>query len=286
MFLTHIRLSYLTLSVIVSIIILTSSCVSKQQKNTISYKEQTPSIQPNTSHLNDHISDDEHLFEDYNENCDVPIKDPLESWNRFWFHCNDFLYLQILKPLYKGYEIITPSAFRQGLRNFMYHIQTPIRLLNSILQAKFGQAWVELGRFIINTTVGLGGFINVAQKDTPRIPINPESADFGHTLDCWGVGEGIYLIWPVLGPSTIRDTVGTIGDALVGPFSWLVQPIGIVPLEYGLTAEVLLMFNKSNTVIEMYESIVNSSIEPYIALRDAYVKYRRFNKKSICRVQP
>lgn len=261
-----------------------------ESKNSQSQELQLkPECKPSNSSkikLNDSEFEDYGTFEDYDERCDEPIKDPLEPWNRFWFYFNDFFYLRITKPLYKGYEVITPDSFRQGLKNVLYNLQAPIRLVNSLLQGKIGQAWVELGKFMVNSTIGFGGFINITQKDKPLIPIEPDTANFGHTLAIWGFGEGIYLIWPILGPSTIRDTFGTIGDAAVGPFSWFVKPIGIVPLEYGLTTEVFLTFNKVNTVIDSYESITKSAIEPYVALRDAYVKYRRLNNGCICRVQP
>lgn len=259
----------------------TSGLETKEHHNTHTSNSGTTSTS-----LDDSAFEDYGTFEDYADHCDLPIKDPLEPWNRIWFHFNDFFYLQITKPLYKGYEIITPAFFRQGMRNLLYNLQTPIRLVNSLLQGKIGQAWVELGKFLVNTTIGAGGLIEVTENDKPRIPVDSQTADFGHTLSTWGVGEGIYLIWPILGPSTVRDTFGTIGDAVVGPFSWLVKPIGIVPIAYGLTTEVFLMFNKVNTIIDAYESITKSAIEPYIALRDAYVKYRRFNNHSLCRVQP
>lgn len=250
---------------------------------------QVPLCEPSRSSrstLDDSEFEDYGMFEDYDERCDEPIKDPLEHWNRFWFYFNDFFYLRITKPLYEGYEVVTPASFRQGLRNVLYNLQTPIRLVNSILQGKIGQALVELGKFMVNSTIGFGGFVDITQNDKPLIPVDPDTADFGHTLAIWGFGEGVYLIWPVLGPSTVRDTFGTVGDAVVGPFAWFVRPIGIVPLEYGLTTEIFLTFNKVNTVIDAYESITKSAIEPYVALRDAYVKHRRLNNGCICRVQP
>ncbi len=292
------------ISVLLSIIALYITIIGCKSQNKHNHPIQVQTATQATTIKNKNIeayNDNNHTFDhydDYDEECDIPISDPLEKWNRIWFHFNDFLYMRIAKPVYTGYKAITPKALRIGVNNFFNNIQTPIRVINSLLQGKAGQAWVEFGRFIINSTVGLGGFINVAKKDKPRIPVDIQTADFGHTLSIWGFGEGFFIIWPVLGPSTVRDTFGMAGDIAMGPFFWLVEPIGIVPTldsasssiafiskEYGITGDLYLNFNDLDSVLIPYESITKSAIEPYIALRDAYVKFRR-DKKKICKIQP
>ncbi len=219
---------------------------------------------------------DDDFFEDYDEDQDIVVSDPLEPWNRFWFGFNDILLLKVVKPVYSAYEVVTPQALRTGLSNALHNIKTPIRLANRILQGEFGQAWVELGRFIVNSTIGFGGLINVAQKDTPLVPMTEGTADFGTTLGKWGVGEGIYLVWPLLGPSTVRDTVGMGGDYAASPFFWLVEPTGkAVEFLPGLGANVGLRFNDFGGTLKAYETLTKSAVEPYAAARDAYVKYRR-----------
>lgn len=221
------------------------------------------------------VTEEDSFFEDYGEEHDFTVSDPLEPWNRFWFSFNDFLLLKLVKPLYSAYEFVTPQELRSGLSNVLYNGQAPIRIANRVLQGEFAQAWVELGRFIVNSTVGFGGLINVAQKDKPLVPMNEGTADFGQTLAKWGVGEGIYLVWPIFGPSTARDTVGLVGDYAASPFFWLVEPVGQVPFWTGLGVGAGLRFNNMKGVIDTYETLTKSAVEPYVAARDAYVKYRR-----------
>ncbi len=219
---------------------------------------------------------DDAFFEDYDEEQEVAIADPLEPWNRFWFGFNDILLLKVVKPVYSAYEAVTPQALRTGLSNALHNIKTPIRIANRILQGEFAQAWVELGRFIVNSTIGFGGLIDVAKKDKPLVPMTEGTADFGTTLGKWGIGEGIYLVWPFFGPSTARDTVGMGGDYAASPFFWLVEPTGkAVEFWPGLGTSLGLRFNDFGGTLETYETLTKSAVEPYTAARDAYVKYRR-----------
>lgn len=219
------------------------------------------------------VSDED--FEDYDDEDATDISDPLEGWNRFWFDFNDVLLLKVIKPIYTGYTTVTPKPVRTGISNVFHNIQTPIRLGNCILQGRFGEAWVELGRFIVNTTAGFGGVFDVAKQSKPRIPVDSRDADFGQTLGVWGVGEGIYLVWPVVGPSTVRSTFGMVGDWAASPLFWTAEPVGPLNMEIALAASLGFRFNDLGPVINTYETLTKSAVEPYIAARDAYVKYRR-----------
>ena len=221
------------------------------------------------------VADSDSAFEDYDDEESEAIADPLEGWNRFWFGFNDVLLLKVVKPVYTGYTYITPSPVRTGLSNAFHNIQMPIRFLNCVLQGRFGEAWIEVGRFVVNTTAGFGGVFDVAKQSKPLIPVDNRDADFGQTLGVWGFGEGIYLVWPVVGPSTVRDTVGLAGDWTTSAFFWISEPIGPLEFEPALAASLGLRFNDMGTVISTYESLKKSAVEPYIAARDAYVKYRR-----------
>ena len=106
------------------------------------------------------VSDD--AFEDYDDDGVSDISDPLEGWNRFWFKFNDVMLLHVIKPVYTGYTAVTPQPLRTGLSNAFHNLQTPVRLVNCVLQGRFGEAWVEFGRFIVNTTAGFGGVFDVA----------------------------------------------------------------------------------------------------------------------------
>ncbi len=218
---------------------------------------------------------DEYAFEDYEEEAGQSIADPLEGWNRFWFGFNDILILRVIKPVYTGYTHVMPQAFRSGLSNFFYNLRMPVRVANYLLQGKIPQAGVEIGRFLVNTTAGFGGFIDVTKDKKVFVPMNPQDADFGQTLRHWGMGEGFYLVWPFLGPSTVRDTVGMAGDFAASPFFWSVEPVGPVDFRPALAANLGLRFNDFGSTIQAYEAITKGAIEPYVAAREAYVNYRR-----------
>lgn len=248
-----------------------SSVSAQSMGGSLSIVDTSPDIAPGRT-----VTVSDASFEDYDEDNDSEeIADPLEGWNRFWFAFNDILLLDIIKPVYKGYTAVTPEVFRAGLRNFLYNIQMPIRLVNSLLQGRFGQAGVEFDRFLVNSTVGLGGLIDVAKRNKPLVEVSDRAADFGQTLAVWGVGEGIYLVWPLIGPSTVRDTFGTIGDYTASPFFWTAEPVGPVPFWPALAVDAGVRFNDMGSVINAYEAVTKGAIEPYIAARDAYVKYRR-----------
>ncbi len=219
------------------------------------------------------VSDAE--FEDYDDDEVATISDPLEGWNRFWFGFNDIMLLKIAKPVYTGYTYIAPEPVRTGISNVFRNAQTPIRFINCVLQGRFGEAWIELGRFIVNSTAGFGGVFDVAKQSKPKIPVDTRDADFGQTLGVWGFGEGIYLVWPFVGPSTVRDTVGLAGDWAASPLFWTAEPVGPLEPEPALAASLGFRFNDMGTVISTYETLTKSAVEPYIAARDAYVKYRR-----------
>ena len=246
---------------------LVSGCASKQTSNSSdAVKVAEASIDATPSDT---------AFEDYGDEDALEISDPLEGWNRFWFGFNDVLLLKIMKPVHAGYSAVVPSPVRTGFSNAFHNAQMPVRLANCLLQGRFGEAWIEFGRFIVNTTVGFGGLFDVAKQSKPRIPVDNRDADFGQTLAAWGMGEGIYLVWPFVGPSTVRDTVGSAGDLAASPFFWLAEPVGFVNDELALATNLGFRFNDLGSVISAYEGLTRSAVEPYIAARDAYIKYRR-----------
>jgi phospholipid-binding lipoprotein MlaA len=202
------------------------------------------------------------------------VPDPLEVWNRIWFGFNDFFYLKIMKPVYTGYKAVVHEDIRSGLDNAMRNLEAPVRIVNSLLQLEFAQAVVELGRFIVNSTVGGLGLAEIVPPEKALVPIHLESANFGSTLAKWGFGEGLYLVWPVLGPSTLRDSFGLAGDAAASPSFWATEFGNLPPrVDYGVTGA--LLFNSHISVIDQYEMLTQAAVEPYISMRDAYIKMRR-----------
>ena len=156
--------------------------------------------------------------EDLGSREDSRIYDPLEPMNRMFFEFNDKLYFWVLKPVKNVYSDVLPIDFRLCIGNFFSNLAAPVRFVNNILQGEFDDAGVVVGRFLINTTVGVGGLGDPALFE---FDIEPRGADFGQTLAKWGLGEGLYLFWPGLGPSSLRDTFGIAGDVYVHPAGYL-----------------------------------------------------------------
>lgn len=197
------------------------------------------------------------------------IADPLEPWNRFWFSFNDILYRGVLNPISKGYEAITPTEFQQGFRNFFRNLLFPVRFVNCLLQGEFMSAGVEASRFIINTTAGFGGFMAPGERAKPLWSPEPDVVDTAQTLGRWGMKDGFYIIWPVLGPNTLRSSLGLLGDAAMNPLTY-VNPGWISWAVAG--GRGLVNFSG---VMENYEGIKRIAVEPYLAIRSAYVQSSR-----------
>ncbi len=196
------------------------------------------------------------------------IADPLETYNRFMFGVNDSLYTYLLKPASQGYAFVVPEDLRQGIDNAFYNVRFPIRLVNDILTARFDDAIRETGAFVVNTVVGFLGFIKMS-KHIPDSQPPPAERDTGLTLGTWGMGEGIYIVWPVLGPKTLRSSLGFVGDYFLDPISY-VEPNW---LDYSLKAEERV--NYVSLHLGEYEDMKEGAIDPYIAVRNAYVQYRK-----------
>lgn len=197
-----------------------------------------------------------------------PIADPLEPINRVFFSFNDKLYFWALKPVASGYKMIVPQPARVSVRNFFSNIATPIRLANSLLQLNFKGAGNETVRFLLNSTFGLAGFLDPAKK---RFNIDKQEEDFGQTLGFYKIGPVFYINWPVFGPSSLRDTVGTVGDFFLNPWNYLFEFPVLVNVAVGVVARV----NNVSLTIGEYEDLKEAALDPYIALRDAYHQYRR-----------
>ena len=196
------------------------------------------------------------------------IADPFEPVNRVFFVFNDKLYFWVFKPVATGYKAVVPEDGRIGIRNFFSNLKTPVRLVNCLLQAKFKSAGNETVRFFINTTCGMVGVLDPAKKE---FKIEKVEADFGQTLGIWGMGPIFYLNWPVLGPSTVRETVGYIGDAFLDHRTYLPSRFLIV----NASAWVLDKVNETSLALGEYEDLKKAALDPYIALREAYFQYRQ-----------
>lgn len=216
-------------------------------------------------------------LDDYESDPVSSIADPLEPWNRFWFHFNDIFFTYVARPAYRGWEAVTHEDIRSGLKNFWHNAMFPIRFVNNILQFRFLEAGAEFGKFIINTTTS-AGFADVAKGKKTIVPLDPSGEDFGQTLGRWGIGHGIYLVWPFIGPSSLRETVGLAGDWFANPATYL-SPWPLyyktdVPWYTSTAIKSGMYFNALDRVFPLYDDMKGAAVDPYVAMREAYVKYR------------
>ena len=146
------------------------------------------------------------------------ISDPLLPWNKAMYSFNDKLYFWVLKPVTQGYTYIAPEPLRIMFNNFFVNLRSPGRFVNNQLQLKMKAAGNEFIRFVFNSTAGVGGLIDATKNG---FGIQKSPADFGQTFGRYGIGHGFYIVWPILGPSSLRDTFGFIGDRVLYPLSFL-----------------------------------------------------------------
>ena len=193
------------------------------------------------------------------------IFDPIEGYNRVMHAFNDKLYHYFLKPVAKGYDFIVPKPARVSVKRVFYNAAMPKRFVNCLLQGKLKGAGTEFARFSINTTFGLGGLFNPAGNC-----IEDYNEDSGLTLGHYGMGTGIYLVWPFLGPSSIRGTTGTVLDIALSPLTYV-----NMELWERLSIRNYETVNDTSLRLGEYEDLKKSAIDPYIALRNAYFQNRQ-----------
>ena len=210
-----------------------------------------------------------------------PVKDCFENLNRGSFALNQGLDKAIFKPVAKAYRVL-PSGVRTGTSNVLTNLSSLITVPNNILQGEFKTAGVNTGRFIVNTTVGLLGIFDVAEK----IGFSEyEKEDYGQTLAVWGVGAGCYLVLPILGPSTIRDTAGSFLNLLGGDPWYNASVHGnnefLSKSDYMISKTVTAVdFRAKN--IETIENLEKNSIDFYASVRSLYLqdRQRKINNKN------
>jgi phospholipid-binding lipoprotein MlaA len=196
---------------------------------------------------------------------EATLSDPFEPVNRAVFVFNDRVYLWVLKPVTTAYKAVVIEPFRVCFRNAFYNLESPIHIVNCMLQGKFKGAGNELARLLINTTLGFLGFFDQA-KD--KFDISKCDEDLGQTLGVWGFGPGFYIEWPFYGSSTVRDTVGFVGDFAFDPRTYIFSPVVyfIRPVE---------LVNEASFTLGDYEALKKAALDPYIAKREAYYQYRQ-----------
>lgn len=202
--------------------------------------------------------------------CDTDeLADPLYYSNLAFFHFNDKLYYWALEPTARGYKYVAPEIVRVGVGNFFSNLRSPVNVVNNLLQLKPAKSGLELLRFVFNSVVGVGGFYDASYD---LLDLDKKEADFGQTLGYYGLGQGIYLVWPVFGPSSLRETVGFVGDQMMSPATY----IGYFYLDFWESGGIMAFDKVNDTSFKLgdYEMLVGSSVDPYGAMKDAFEQYR------------
>ncbi len=221
---------------------------------------------PDSDNVAEPSADDDFdlLEEEFAEQM-VEVADPLEPLNRIMFSVNDKIHLWVLKPVAKAYKGVVPEPARIGIRNFFSNLSTPARFVNCLLQGKGAAAGTELHRFAVNTTVGVLGFGDPALSE---FGLEPAGEDLGQTLAVYGLGNGFYIVWPFMGPSTVRDSVGMAGDQFLNPTRY------VEVLEISIGISTVRGLNASSFYIDTYETLKSEALEPYVAMRQSYIQRR------------
>ncbi len=211
--------------------------------------------------------------------------DPWEPVNTKIFEFNRQVDRWVLKPAARGYNAVVPNQVQIGISNLFYNMRFPSRFINNLAQGKLAGAGTEVGRFLLNSSFGLGGLVDVAKY----MDITTPEEDTGQTLGYYGVKPGPYVVLPLLPPFTLRDLVGYVGDIALNPINWLVFPIievnGIPSLvahhnrttssiaQIGGRVEEIL--NDRSLNLEKFQGVEEATLDLYTAVKNAYIQKRR-----------
>jgi len=194
-------------------------------------------------------------------------RDPIESVNRKTWTLNyEYLDPYLLRPATVGYMTVAPEPVRDGLANMVQNLDEPASFINAVLQGKPKSSAISAGRFLVNSTIGVLGFFDVASHF--ELPLQNE--DFSQTLGVWGVGHGPYLMLPGMGPTTVRDTTGRVVDNLYFPLALLNTPLSI--------GRFVISALDAREQLMAQEKLLNDSFDPYSFVRNAYFQRQDFKQ--------
>jgi phospholipid-binding lipoprotein MlaA len=196
--------------------------------------------------------------------------DPFEPANRVLFEIHEVADRFVLQPIAEAYRDLLPQPVRNGIRNALGNLRAPVILANDLLQGNVTRARITLGRFMVNSTLGIGGLLDVSRD----WGVPGHSEDFGQTLAVWGVGEGFYMLLPLLGPSSPRDLLGQGVDIAINPLTWLGQ--GAAVDAAGWVRLGLTVVDTREALLEPIDQVRATSLDPYSTLRSAYRQRRAF----------
>lgn len=192
--------------------------------------------------------------------------DTFEGYNRAMFAFNEAVDRAVVKPTAQVYRRVLPDVVINSIGNFFSNLNDVVVLVNDLLQFKLHQATMDGGRIVANTTFGVAGLFDVAT----RLELPKHREDFGQTLGYWGIGDGPYLVLPLLGPSTVRDSFGLVGDYLTNPITWLSDSEPVSWSLWGLDA-----INRRSSLLRIERALAGEQIDPYAFQRVSYLQMRR-----------
>jgi phospholipid-binding lipoprotein MlaA len=193
------------------------------------------------------------------------VHDPLEGYNRAMYKFNDAVDTAVLKPVAKGYDAVVPDPINQGVSNFFSNLNDITVIINDLLQGKFAQAGRDTHRFVVNTTVGVGGIFDVASLSG----LHKNNEDFGQTLGVWGAEPGAYIVLPFFGPRNVRDSFGLIGDIFTDPVTYV---------DHDETRWTLIgtrVIDTRANLLKAEKVLDEAALDEYIYVRDAYMQRRQ-----------
>ena len=197
-------------------------------------------------------------------------RDPYEGFNRGVWGFNQAVDKAAVKPVTSAYRAVVPGVARRGISRVFSNLTEPLSFVNNLLQGKPGRAANSLGRFVVNTTVGVGGLSDPATK----MGLKDTHEDFGQTLAVWGAKKSPYLVLPLLGPSTVRDAVGQVVHRIADPVTIVLNEVGAGTAETIGVNVLRVVDGRSQAIDSGSEAVLESSADPYAAARSAYFQRR------------
>jgi phospholipid-binding lipoprotein MlaA len=194
------------------------------------------------------------------------MPDPFEDYNRFMFDFNEGFYESVMEPVVRGYRDVVNENIRMAISNIFDNAMAPLKLVSSILQGDLNKSGRVIGRTIINTTIGIGGMFDVADK---AFQIKDVNEDLDQVLGAYGIPTGPYIVIPIFGPSYVRNIIGKAGGTFLSPVAQFSPGLEV---GVGLTASDKI--NDTSFIIDDIDQLENSSIDKYESVRDFYNQYR------------
>lgn len=196
--------------------------------------------------------------------------DPYEKFNRKMYSFNDGIDNYVAKPVSDAYKSATPQLLQTGISNFFSNLKNFNTVLNDILQAKFEQSAKDAGRLAINSTIGLGGLVDVAGD----VGLKQGDEDFEQTLAVWGIPAGSYLVLPLLGPTTTRGIPGTIVDTVTNPITYVGAPVRIISNYVGAPVQMVSLLNTRANAEGSLQFINEAALDKYVFTRESFLQWR------------